>query len=60
MELFQINATLAAIGYAMAAVLSKQALSRGAGILRLSFIVNLVFLPVFRRSARVFGDHHPV
>lgn len=47
MEAFHINATLAAIGYAVAAVLPKQALSRGAGILRLSFAVNLVFLPVF-------------
>lgn len=47
MEVFHINAALAAIGYAVAAVFSKQALSRGAGILRLSFAVNLVFLPVF-------------
>lgn len=47
MELFHINAMLAAIGYAVAAVFSKQALSRGAGILRLSFVVNLVFLPIF-------------
>lgn len=47
MEPFHINALLAAIGYAVAAVFSKQALSRGAGILRLSFMVNLVFLPIF-------------
>ncbi|PXA03542.1 hypothetical protein DDZ13_11200 [Coraliomargarita sinensis] len=47
MEPFQINATLAAIGYAVAAVFAKQALSRGAGILRFSFAVNLVFVPIF-------------
>ncbi|HAV12605.1 MAG TPA: hypothetical protein DCX06_03775 [Opitutae bacterium] len=47
MELFHINAALAAMGYAVAAVFSKQALSRGAGILRLSFLVNLLFLPIF-------------
>ncbi len=47
MELFQINARLAALGYAVAAVFSKQALSRGSGILRLSYMVNLVFVPVF-------------
>ncbi|MGB0744256.1 MAG: EamA family transporter, partial [Opitutales bacterium] len=47
MEPFHINAALAAIGYAVAAVFSKQALSRGAGILRLSFMVNLAFVPVF-------------
>lgn len=47
MEPFHIYAVIAAIGYAVAAVFSKQALSRGAGILRLSFAVNLVFVPVF-------------
>lgn len=47
MEPYHIFASLAAIGYAVAAVFSKQALSRGAGILRLSFVVNLVFVPVF-------------
>lgn len=47
MEIYHINAALSAILYAVAAVFSKQALSRGAGILRLSFAVNLVFLPIF-------------
>lgn len=47
MELFHVNAGLAAMGYSIAAVFSKQGLQRGAGILRLSFVVNLVFLPVF-------------
>lgn len=47
MDIHHINAILAAIIYAVAAVFSKQALSRGAGILRLSFAVNLVFLPLF-------------
>ena len=47
MEIYHINAALSAIIYAVAAVFSKQALSRGAGILRLSFAVNLVFLPIF-------------
>ncbi|HKK19322.1 MAG TPA: EamA family transporter [Opitutales bacterium] len=47
MEPFHFNATLAAVGYAVAAVFSKQALSRGAGILRFSFGVNMVFVPVF-------------
>lgn len=47
MELFHIYAALAALGYAIAAVFSKHALSKGAGILRLSFVMNFVFLLVF-------------
>lgn len=47
MEAFHIYASLAAVGYAIAAVFSKQALTRGAGILRLSFLVNMGFVPVF-------------
>ena len=47
MELFHIFAALAALGYAVAAVFAKQALSKGAGILRLSFVMNLTFLPIF-------------
>lgn len=47
MEVFHINTAIAALGYSVAAVFSKQALSRGAGILRLSFMMNLIFLPVF-------------
>ena len=53
MEPFYIYATLAAVGYAVAAVFSKQALSRGAGVLRLSFIVNWAFLPIF--ATLLFG-----
>ncbi|MBC8188974.1 MAG: DMT family transporter [Puniceicoccaceae bacterium] len=47
MEIFHINALIVAIGYAVAAVFSKQALSKGAGTLRLSLMVNLIFIPVF-------------
>lgn len=47
MELFHINTAIAALGYALAATLSKRALSQGVGILRLSFIMNWVFVPVF-------------
>jgi drug/metabolite transporter (DMT)-like permease len=47
MELFYINAGLAALGYAIAAMFAKRALSDGAGILRLSFIMNWFFVFVF-------------
>lgn len=47
MEIFHINAVVAAIVYSLAALISKEALARGAGILRLSLVVNLVFIPVF-------------
>jgi len=58
MEIFHINAALGAAIYAIAAVFSKQALSKGAGILRLSFVVNLVFLPLF--SVLLFRHELPV
>ncbi|MFP4166467.1 MAG: hypothetical protein ACLFUF_04775 [Opitutales bacterium] len=38
---------LAGFGYAVAAILSKRALGRGCGILRLSFIMNQIFVVVF-------------
>ncbi|NBB78354.1 MAG: EamA family transporter [Verrucomicrobia bacterium] len=47
MELFHIYAAFAAIGYAVAAMFSKQALARGAGVLRLSFVINWLFVLVF-------------
>lgn len=47
MEPFHILAALAAIGYAVAVVFTKLALTRGAGILRISFLINLAFLPIF-------------
>lgn len=47
MEFFHISAAFAALGYALAAAFSKQALVRGAGILRISFLMNWVFVPVF-------------
>lgn len=47
MEVFHIFAAFAAIGYAVAAILSKQALARGAGVLRFSFVINWLFVPVF-------------
>jgi drug/metabolite transporter (DMT)-like permease len=47
MELFYMNAGLAALGYAIAATFSKRALSAGAGVLRLSFIMNCLFVFVF-------------
>lgn len=47
MELFHIYTAIAAFGYAIAATLSKLALARGAGILRISFLMNWVFVLVF-------------
>lgn len=47
MDISLIFAAMAAIGYSMAAIFSKQALAQGCGILRLSFVINLVFVPVF-------------
>lgn len=47
MEPIHINCTLAAFIYALAASISKQALSKGVGVLRLSFVINLIFVPVF-------------
>jgi drug/metabolite transporter (DMT)-like permease len=47
MEPYQLFATLAAIGYAVAAIFSKQALSKGVGVLRMSFIINWVFFFIF-------------
>jgi drug/metabolite transporter (DMT)-like permease len=47
MEPFYINTAIAGFGYAVAATFSKRALGQGAGILRLSFIMNWVFVPVF-------------
>lgn len=47
MEPIYINTAIAALGYAVAASLSKHALELGAGILRLSFMTNWLFLPVF-------------
>jgi len=47
MELHHIYAAIAALGYAIGAVFSKRALSKGAGILRLSFVMNFIFLLVF-------------
>jgi drug/metabolite transporter (DMT)-like permease len=47
MEIFHVYAAVAAIGYAIAAILSKQALARGAGVLRLSFVINWLFVLVF-------------
>jgi len=58
MEVFHIYATIAAFGYAVGAVFSKQALLRGAGILRLSFCVNFAFVPVF--TTLLFRSEGPV
>jgi drug/metabolite transporter (DMT)-like permease len=58
MELFYINAIVAALGYAIAATLSKRALTQGAGILRLSFIMNWLFVPVF--SLVLLGHQGPI
>lgn len=58
MEPFHLNAAVAALGYALAAVLSKQALAKGAGILRLSFIMNWVFVFVF--ALLLFGHQGSV
>jgi drug/metabolite transporter (DMT)-like permease len=47
MDVSLIFSGLAALGYAVAAIFSKQALAQGCGILRLSFLINLVFIFVF-------------
>jgi drug/metabolite transporter (DMT)-like permease len=47
MEYYHINSFGVAFVYALAAVFSKGALEKGCGILRLSFIMNLVFALVF-------------
>ena len=47
MEYYQINALGVAFVYALSAVFSKGALEKGCGILRLSFIMNLVFAVIF-------------
>lgn len=47
MEQIYINSALAALGYAVAASFSKRALGQGAGVLRLAFVANWLFLPVF-------------
>ncbi|MGJ8653585.1 MAG: DMT family transporter [Opitutaceae bacterium] len=47
MEPVYIYPTIAAFTYAVAASFSKHALNQGVGILRLSFVINLIFVPVF-------------
>ena len=47
MEIYLTNAALAGFGYALAALFSKRALQEGCGILRFSFVCNLVFVGVF-------------
>jgi drug/metabolite transporter (DMT)-like permease len=47
MEYYHINSFGVAFVYALAAVFSKSALEQGCGILRLSFIMNLVFALIF-------------
>ena len=47
MEYYHINAIGVAFIYALAAVFSKGALEKGCGILRLSFIMNLIFAGIF-------------
>ena len=58
MEISLFYAALAGFGYALAAMLSKRALHAGAGILRLSFVMNLVFVAVF--AAFLWGGLAPV
>lgn len=47
MELAYSLPLLAALGYAVAALFSKRALVSGFGVLRLSFVTNLIFVPFF-------------
>ena len=47
MELSYILGLSAGLGYAVAAIFSKRALQLGCGALRLSFIINWVFVPIF-------------
>ncbi|MBC8189597.1 MAG: DMT family transporter [Puniceicoccaceae bacterium] len=47
MDLAYSLPALAALGYAVAAVCSKCALMAGFGVLRLAFLINLAFVPVF-------------
>lgn len=47
METYHLSALLAAFVYSVSAVFSKTALTRGCGIMRLSFVMNLTFALVF-------------
>ncbi len=47
MEIFHISSAIAAFGYAVAAAVSKYALAKGAGVLRLAFVANCLFVPTF-------------
>ncbi len=47
METYHLNALLAAVVYSVSAVFSKTALTRGCGIMRLSFVMNWTFAMVF-------------
>jgi len=47
MEYYHINAFAAGLVYAVAAVFSKGALEKGCGIMRLSFMMNQVFVVLF-------------
>lgn len=58
MEPYLINAAIAGLGYALAAVLSKRALQAGCGILRLSFFINWCFVALF--GLLLLGKMQPV
>ncbi|WP_269523339.1 hypothetical protein [Coraliomargarita parva] len=45
---------IAALGYAIAAILSKRALAEGAGVMRVAFVANLLFVAVF--GCYLLGD----
>jgi len=47
MEFSYIYAAVAGLIYAVAAIFTKRALAEGVGVLRLSFIINVTFVPVF-------------
>lgn len=58
MELFFIWPALAALFYAIAAILTKRALAEGAGVMRYTFLCNLFYVFVFGAPA-LFAETAP-
>lgn len=59
MEISYFLGLLAGLGYAVAAIFSKRALQLDCGALRLAFITNLLFVPVFALLFIREGFHLP-
>ncbi|MEO0510911.1 MAG: EamA family transporter [Verrucomicrobiota bacterium] len=47
MDSYALNTIIAALIYSLAAIFSKAALEKGCGVLRLSFLINQIFVLVF-------------